>query len=331
MGIFSFGKKDDASNRRGAPTSSKRGSSGVDRSERVERRTRRAERAGDADAMLLDPTLPEKQRARRRLVGAIALVVAAVVILPMVLDSHPKPVTDDISIDIPSRPVSRARTQDPQDTQAGVAPDNPAVPAETGTGATAGVQGASSLSASSARATAAAGSSGHTATQDAATAQAQAQTQASGKWQQAPVTAANTAPTAAKPAAKSGQTAAAASTPARSSAAETAANARQSTTQNTTQSATAAQTDSGTPAAPPGSRFAVQLGSFPDDASARNWAARLKAAGVPAYTERRKQADGSVHTLLRAGPFADRAAASAAIAKVREVGLTSGANNGSAQ
>jgi DedD protein len=334
MGIFSFGKKDDASNRRGASSSSKRSSSGVDRSERVERRTRRAERAGDADAMLLDPTLPEKQRARRRLVGAIALVVAAVVILPMVLDSHPKPVTDDISIDIPSRPVSRERTQDPQDTQAGVAPDNPAVPAETGTGATAGVQGASSLSASSARATAATGSSGHgTATQDAVTvqSQSQAQTQASGKSQQAPVTAANTAPTAAKPAAKSGQTAATAGTSARSSAAETAANTRQSTTPSTTQSATAAQTDSGTPAAPPGSRFAVQLGSFPDDASARNWAAKLKAAGVPAYTERRKQADGSVHTLLRAGPFADRAAASAAIAKVREVGLTSGANNGSAQ
>jgi DedD protein len=52
---------------------------------------------------------------------------------------------------------------------------------------------------------------------------------------------------------------------------------------------------------------------------------------VPVYTERRKQADGSSRTLLRAGPFADRAAASAAIAKVREAGLTSGANNGAAQ
>jgi DedD protein len=57
----------------------------------------------------------------------------------------------------------------------------------------------------------------------------------------------------------------------------------------------------------------------------------LKAAGVPAYTEHRKQADGSTLTLLRAGPFADRAAASAAIAKVREAGLTSGANSGAAQ
>ncbi len=103
MGIFSFGKKDDAPTRRGANTSSTRAARG----ERVERRTRRTERTVDADAMLLDPTLPEKQRARRRLVGAVALVVAAVVILPMVLDSHPKPVTDDISIDIPSRPAPK--------------------------------------------------------------------------------------------------------------------------------------------------------------------------------------------------------------------------------
>ncbi|MBN3819340.1 sporulation protein, partial [Paraburkholderia sp. Se-20369] len=76
------------------------------------------------------------------------------------------------------------------------------------------------------------------------------------------------------------------------------------------------------PSSPAGARFAVQLGSFKDDATARSWATKLKSAGVPAYVEHRKQADGSMATLLRAGPFADRAAASAAIAKVREAGLT---------
>ncbi len=130
MGIFSFGKKDDAPTRRGANSSSSRGSRAerTERAERVERRSRRTDRSGDADAMLLDPTLPEKQRARRRLVGAIALVIAAVVILPMVLDSHPKPVTDDISIDIPSRPAPKPRASVDNDTQAAVAPDNPAAP-----------------------------------------------------------------------------------------------------------------------------------------------------------------------------------------------------------
>ncbi|MFC0401355.1 SPOR domain-containing protein [Paraburkholderia rhizosphaerae] len=336
MGIFSFGKKDDVSNRRGANSSSKRGSNGSDRSERVERPSRRAERAGDADAMLLDPTLPEKQRARRRLVGAIALVVAAVVILPMVLDSHPKPVTDDISIDIPSRPVSRARVQDPQDTQAGVAPDNPAVP-DAAPGAAEGTQSASGSSSAPA-ATAATGtpSPGRDAAAPKGAAPAQ-QAQSAGKSQQGAVTATNPALSeakseakpATKPLAKQPQTAiATTSAPAKSS---TAPAQSTETAANTAQSATPPQAESGTPAAPPGSRFAVQLGSFSDDASARNWVSKLKAAGVPAYLEKRKQADGSVRTLLRAGPFADRAAASAAISKVREAGLTSGANNGSAQ
>ncbi|MGN6808186.1 MAG: SPOR domain-containing protein, partial [Trinickia sp.] len=48
MGLFSFGNKDDAPRRRGANV----------RSARTEGSRRRTERAADADAMLLDPTLP---------------------------------------------------------------------------------------------------------------------------------------------------------------------------------------------------------------------------------------------------------------------------------
>lgn len=43
-----------------------------------------------------------KRRARRRLIGAIVLVTAIVVVLPMVLDSEPKPVGREISVRIPS-------------------------------------------------------------------------------------------------------------------------------------------------------------------------------------------------------------------------------------
>jgi DedD protein len=306
MGIFSFGKKDDAPTRRGANTSSARG-------ERVERRTRRTERTVDADAMLLDPTLPEKQRARRRLVGAIAMVVAAVVILPMVLDSHPKPVTDDISIDIPNRPAPKL-AKAAEDTQAGVAPDNPVTPD-------------AALAASGlAPATAAKQGQSGAAKQPSAETNAAASAAKPAAKPQAPSVAANTTPaapaTSAKPAAKPPVThnAATAPTP-----------AAQAPSSDDTNTAASADANSGSPASPPGSRFAVQLGAFANDANARNWATKLKAAGVPAYTEHRKQADGSTLTLLRAGPFADRAAASAAIAKVREVGLTSGANSGAAQ
>ena len=50
-----------------------------------------------------DPILPEKKRARRRLVGAIALALAVAVGLPMLLDSEPKPLSSDIDIRIPSK------------------------------------------------------------------------------------------------------------------------------------------------------------------------------------------------------------------------------------
>lgn len=42
-------------------------------------------------------------RARRRLAGAVALVMAAVVVLPMLLDSEPTPVSSNIAIKIPDR------------------------------------------------------------------------------------------------------------------------------------------------------------------------------------------------------------------------------------
>ena len=277
MGIFSFGKKDDdAPPRRGGRTGASRNVR-TERTERVERRSRRTERP-ESDALLLDPTLPEKQRARRRLVGAIALVVAAVIVLPMVLDSHPKPVTDDIAIDIPNRPAHQAvapRDDDVSDVQAGVAHDEPP---------------ASDTAVAAAPAPA---------PKDAATPAAKPHTTTT-----ASVTPPKPAPKPAAPAAKP-----AAPKPAPATVANDGA-------------ASPDSSDASSPASPAGARFAVQLGSFKDDATARSWATKLKSAGVPAYVEHRKQADGSTATLLRAGPFADRSAASAAIAKVREAGLT---------
>lgn len=43
-----------------------------------------------------------KKRARRRLIGAIVLVASVAAILPMVLDSDPRPTSQEINIQIPS-------------------------------------------------------------------------------------------------------------------------------------------------------------------------------------------------------------------------------------
>ncbi len=64
---------------------------------------RRSRAAKSQDDEPMDPMLPEKKRARRRLIGAIALVLAAIIGLPMIFDSEPKPLSDDIDIQIPSR------------------------------------------------------------------------------------------------------------------------------------------------------------------------------------------------------------------------------------
>ena len=50
-----------------------------------------------------DADLQLKKRARRRLVGAIALALLAVIVLPMVMDSEPRPPSQDIQVRIPSQ------------------------------------------------------------------------------------------------------------------------------------------------------------------------------------------------------------------------------------
>ncbi len=80
-----------------------------------------------------------RRRARRRLVGAIALVLLAVVILPMVFDPEPKPMGSNVDIRIPGQnapfepaapaPVPQPAEVAPEPAGAVVAPE-PAPPAE---------------------------------------------------------------------------------------------------------------------------------------------------------------------------------------------------------
>lgn len=56
----------------------------------------------DSEASI-DEQTELKKRARRRLVGASALVLLAAVVLPMVMDHEPRPVSQDIQVRIPSQ------------------------------------------------------------------------------------------------------------------------------------------------------------------------------------------------------------------------------------
>ncbi len=100
MGLFSFlsKNKQDSS----ADVSGRFSRPDDEFSERA--RAKRASHAGGgARRGPDDPMLPEKKRARRRLVGAIALALAAAIGLPMLLDSEPKPLAGDVDIQIPAK------------------------------------------------------------------------------------------------------------------------------------------------------------------------------------------------------------------------------------
>lgn len=119
MGLFSFGSKNKQDTVQDSGHFVKDDDAAYGQQARAKRATHAGEGAtrgrGRGGA---DPILPEKKRARRRLVGAIALALAAAVGLPMLLDSEPKPLGADIAINIPSKdkaaplPVPAAATVD---------------------------------------------------------------------------------------------------------------------------------------------------------------------------------------------------------------------------
>ncbi|MFN7835287.1 MAG: SPOR domain-containing protein [Burkholderiaceae bacterium] len=61
---------------------------------------RRRRVPNDAPAETTDE---HKRKARRRLLGSIALLLTAIIVLPMILDDAPKPVSEDIALIFPSK------------------------------------------------------------------------------------------------------------------------------------------------------------------------------------------------------------------------------------
>lgn len=111
MGLFSFFRKNkqesasgqgDFLSRSATESAAARGRSTGSRNSAGSANVRGGSRKSAKDEAN-DPLLPEKKRARRRLIGAIALVLAMVIVLPMIFDSKPRPLSEDIAIQIPSK------------------------------------------------------------------------------------------------------------------------------------------------------------------------------------------------------------------------------------
>jgi DedD protein len=68
------------------------------------------------------------RRARRRLIGAIALVLALVIVPPWIMDLEPKPVTTDLTVQIPGRDSKRLAPPAPATAPEPVQPAKPEAP-----------------------------------------------------------------------------------------------------------------------------------------------------------------------------------------------------------
>lgn len=223
-----------------------------------------------------------RKRARRRLIGAIALVTIVAVFLPMVLDHDPKPVRQDISIQIPSPnsgifnskivPAAPAKSVAKGETAAPAKSESPAVgePAKT------------------AAAPAAKPAPDSPPVYDTEAAPPKKESTPTPKPQ------AKSTPPTPKPAAKSA--------PAPKAA----------------EKANAPDTAKAT--APAAGSFVVQVAALNDAEKAKQMREQIAAEGIAAYTEVVPTAKGNV-TRVRAGPFASREDAEKMRDKLKSIGL----------
>jgi DedD protein len=308
MGLFSFRKKDAEA------VPPKRGS------RRSGRTGTRAAGGGEySEHEQLDPLLPEKQRARRRLVGALALVLAAVIILPMVLAPEPKPSADDIAIQIPGKdtnsPPVRVKPQAAAAPSTDASLDKGEVALDSNT-----LAGANA--AKPATATPATPAPAPTAVPPAPSAvpapvvaQAQPDTKPEAKKPEAHV---ETKP-AAKPESHDTPKAQAKAQPNNNVADPIAQFAQNNATTKPAKSADSH--DSAQKPAASGGKYLVRIGAFSTQDRAQAWLVKLKLVNVPSYMVKSKVGGRELY-LLRAGPFPDRPSAEAAGKKIRDAGLT---------
>lgn len=232
-----------------------------------------------------------KRRARRRLVGAIVLALVVAVVVPMLLESDPKPLGEDVAVKIP--PVDDGkfvnRLSDKGKSDARAAPGAKTEPKpEAPRTEIPKVDAPKSDPETAAPAPAA----------------------PAGDPQ--PVTPAAKTEAAAAPAAK-------AEPPKANAAANGPSSPAKSEASREPAKAESASSAAGMPAASPNGLFAVQVYAFSDNYGANSLVRKLKGAGYPAYSETTNTGKGTLYR-VRIGPYASREIAAVARDKLKGEG-----------
>jgi DedD protein len=268
-------------------------------------------RRNPADAAALDPALTQKKRARRRLVGALVLGIAAAIVLPLVLDSEPRQTITDVEIEIPPREAALPAVESAAHPEVAVPPataspvDDVLVPPphDPMAAAKSDPKPAADPSKESAKAEVRPDAPGASKPDAKTGGRAAAEPRSASKVAPAKASAdsksASRGDDSAKPPSAVKPAPAASSKPAPASP--------------------VANADS---TAPAGTRFALQIGAFANAGSARAQLDKARRTGLRAYTETVDTTQGE-RTRVRVGPFPTREAAEKARATLKLSGIDS--------
>lgn len=244
-----------------------------------------------------------RRRARQRLIGAVILVLAGVIVFPLIFDTEPRTVPVKVAIDIPDRNASTPLVVE----GASAKPDaSKVVPADASLVAGEEQVGSNAPKAAPAQPQASAATP---TTAPAAVAKPEPQTETRPAPQ--PEHKAES-----KPEPKARPKAEAPPAPAPASPND-AARARALLEGHAPKTAVAAA-----PAASAqGERVVVQVGAYADQGKVREVRARLERAGIKTYAQEIQGKDGTRTTRVRVGPFASRAEAAKVLGRIKGLGL----------
>ncbi|MBI4756116.1 MAG: SPOR domain-containing protein [Betaproteobacteria bacterium] len=260
-----------------------------------------------------DTQLDLKKRARRRLVGAVVLAVAAAVVLPMVMESEPRPANQEIQVRIPGKDevgfVGRIGSEKGVEAPASPSAGTPVQPAEEPSppGSPREAAPAAGAEAAAPAADKFEGKPGEKAAVPLAKAAEKTSEHASAKVDGAT---------------ESAQASKATTKPAEKPAEKVVKKAEEQTADAARARAilegVGAQSSGATRAERAGGgQFVLQFGVFADPDNARKVQERVRGQGYNAYVEPVQTGQGTRHR-VRAGPFGSRESAEQARAKLKE-------------